>query len=45
MKKGWSCELNNDKIVLKGTTGARVFKKGAETKEYKPGDTLSFLLK
>ncbi len=45
LREGAMLNVNNDKIVLKGTTGARVFKKGVETKEYQPGDTLSFLLK
>jgi dipeptidase E len=45
LREGAMLHVNNDKIVLKGTTGAKVFKKGFETKEYKPGDTLSFLLK
>jgi dipeptidase E len=45
LREGAMLHISNDKIVLKGTTSARVFKKGAEPKEYKPGDTLNFLLK
>lgn len=45
LREGAMLNINNDKITLKGTTGAKVFKKGVETKEYKPGDTLNFLLK
>ncbi len=45
LREGAMLLVNNDKIILKGTTGARVFKKGVVTKEYQPGETLSFLLK
>lgn len=45
LREGAMLNINNDKTTLKGTTGAKVFKKGVETKEYKPGDTLNFLLK
>jgi dipeptidase E len=45
LREGAMLLINNDKIILRGTTGARVFKKGAEAEEYKPGDNLSFLLK
>ncbi len=45
LREGAILHVINNKIILKGTTGAKVFKKGVETKEYQPGDTLSFLLK
>jgi dipeptidase E len=45
LREGAILHVKDDRIVLKGTTGARIFKKDVETKEYKPGDNLNFLLK
>ena len=35
----------DDNIILKGTTSARIFKKNEKPKEFRPGDSLNFLLK
>jgi dipeptidase E len=45
IREGAILHVVNDHITLKGTTGARIFKKQDEAKEYKPGDKLDFLLK
>ena len=45
LREGAMLHVADDKITLKGTTGARVFKDGEEAKEFKPGDSLDFLLK
>lgn len=45
LREGAILHIVNESVTLKGTTGARVFKKGATTKEFKPGDSLDFLLK
>ncbi len=44
LREGGILHVKDDKITLKGTTGARLFKNGEEPKEYKPGDLLSFIL-
>ena len=44
LREGTMLHIVGDKIILKGTTGARVFKKNTEPKEFKPGDSLDFLL-
>jgi len=45
LREGAMLFVADNKIMLKGTTGARIFKNGQEAKEYKPGDSLDFLLK
>ena len=45
LREGAIIHVVDDKITLKGTTGARLFKNGQEAKEYKSGDSLDFLLK
>lgn len=45
LREGAILHVVNNDITLKGTTGARIFKKQNEAKEYKPGDKLDFLLK
>lgn len=45
LREGAMLHIVNDKITLKGTTGARVFYKNQDADEYKPGDSLNFLIK
>jgi len=45
LREGSVLLVSDDKIILKGSTGARVFKGNTEPKEFKPGDSLDFLLK
>ena len=45
LREGSMLHIINNKILLKGTTCARIFKKGTTPKEYHPGDNLTFLLK
>jgi len=45
LREGAMLHIKGDKITLKGSTGARLFKKDGTQKEYKPGDSLDFLLK
>lgn len=45
LREGAMLSIKDDKIILKGNTGARVFKKDKEPMECNPGDNLSFLLK
>ena len=44
LREGAMLHVIGDKITLKGTTGARIFKDNMEPKDYKPGDSLDFLL-
>jgi len=44
LREGAMLHVTDDSIILKGTTGARVFKNNDEPKEFKPGDKLDFLL-
>ena len=44
LREGAMLHVQNDKIKLKGTTGARVFIKNKKPKEFLPGDSLNFLL-
>ena len=44
LREGAMLHIVDDSITLKGTTGARIFKRNDEPKEYKPGDSLDFLL-
>jgi dipeptidase E len=45
LREGAILRVVGDSIILKGGTGARVFKKNTEPVEFKPGDSLDFLLK
>lgn len=45
LREGAILHIVNESVTLNGTTGARIFKKGTTTKEFKPGDSLDFLLK
>jgi len=45
LREGAMLHIADDKITLKGTTGARLFKDGEKAKEFKPGDSLGFILK
>jgi len=45
LREGAMLHIQGDNLTLKGTTGARMFKKGEEPEEYKPGDSLDFILK
>jgi len=45
LREGAVLHIKGDKITLKGTTGAKLFKKDEAQKEYKPGDPLDSLLK
>lgn len=45
LREGAMLHVVDNKITLKGTTGARIFKKNEEPQEFKPGDELGFLLK
>jgi len=45
LREGAILHVVNDKITLKGSTGAKIFKKYKEPIEVKPGDKLNFLLK
>ena len=44
LREGAMLHIKDDKVTLKGTTGARLFKNGEEPKEYKPGDSLDLIL-
>jgi dipeptidase E len=45
LREGAILHIVDDNVTLKGTTGARIFRRNDEPKEYKPGDSLDFLLK
>jgi len=44
LREGAMLHIKDDNMVLKGTTGARIFKNDKEAEEYKPGDNLDFIL-
>jgi dipeptidase E len=44
LREGAMLNIVGKSVKLKGTTGARVFKKNAKPKEFKPGDSLDFLI-
>jgi dipeptidase E len=44
LREGAILLVINDKMILKGTTGARLMRPGQNAVEYKPGADLSFLL-
>ncbi len=37
-------DVVDNHVTLKGSTGARIFRKGQEPTEHKPGESLDFLL-
>jgi dipeptidase E len=43
LREGAMLHITGDNIILKGSTGARVFKKDAQPIECKPGDSLDFI--
>ena len=43
LREGSMLHVSNNKIVLKGSTGARVFFKDGKKKEYKPGEEITGL--
>ncbi len=45
LREGAMLHVEDDKMTLKGSTGARIFKNNKKPEEYKPGDSLDFLLK
>ena len=45
LREGAIARCENGKVVLKGSTGARIFRRGLEPIETLPGDTLDGLLK
>ena len=45
LREGAMLHVQNDKIKLKGTTGARIFIKNKKPKEFLPGNPLNFLIK
>jgi dipeptidase E len=44
LREGSMLQIIGDCVTLKGSTGARIFIRDKETKEYKPGDILNFLI-
>ncbi len=44
MREGAWLRVEDSSVTLKGTTGARLFRKGREPEEYRPGARLDFLL-
>jgi dipeptidase E len=44
MREGSIIRIDGASVFLRGKVGVRVFKKGAESKEYPPGSRLDFLL-
>jgi len=45
LREGAMLHIVGNKVTLKGSTGARIFKNEQEPKEFKPGDSLNFLMK
>jgi len=45
LREGAMLHIIDNNIKLKGTTGARIFKKNEKPKEFKPGDSLNFLIR
>jgi dipeptidase E len=44
LREGAMLHITGNKIILKGKTGARIFVKDKDAKEFKPGDSLDFLI-
>lgn len=44
LREGSMLRVENGEIILKGSTNARLFRKGGEPIEFKPGDDMSFLI-
>lgn len=45
LREGAMLRIEETAVVLEGTTGARVFRKGADPEEFSPGAVLDFLMK
>ncbi len=45
LREGSMLRIEEDSVTLKGTTGARVFRRGVDPEEFQPGANLDFLLK
>lgn len=45
LREGAWLRVEGDSMMLEGTTGARLFRRGEEPAEFVPGDDLSFLLR
>lgn len=45
LREGAMLVVENDSILLKGSSGARIFRRGQEPAEVKPGEKLDYLLK
>jgi len=45
LREGAILHVTDNEIILKGSTGARIFKNNKEPEEYKPGEDLSFLIR
>ena len=45
LREGAMLHIVGDEIYLKGSTGARIFKRGHEPTEHKPGESLDFLIR
>ena len=45
LREGAMLLVENDSILLKGSSGARIFRRGQEPVEVKPGEKLDYLLK
>ena len=45
LREGALLHIKDDTVILKGSTGARIFKEDQKPKEYLPGDRLDFLMK
>ncbi|HEX7182564.1 MAG TPA: dipeptidase PepE [Thermoanaerobaculia bacterium] len=44
LREGAMLRIEGSRVILKGSTGARVFVRGQEPREHRPGDRLDFLL-
>mgnify|MGYP001613696632 CR=1 FL=1 len=44
LREGAMLHIIGDKVQLKGTVGARIFRQGKEATEHKPGEELDFLM-
>ena len=44
LREGSMLRVEGSRVMLKGRTGARVFTKGQEPREFAPGASLDFLL-
>ncbi len=44
LREGAMLRIEENSVVLEGTTGARIFRKGSEPEEFAPGSSLDFLM-